>query len=362
MKTVKTINSFTREELLSLAWEKPMMAQIAVTENCNQKCIFCFQACSPARKFSSLSLNQWKIIIRKLRNIGVRILNFSGGEVFIYPYLLDLIKWAKLEMNFSIHINTNGTFDVSDFIEYVDSFIFSVHGLNKVHDEIVGKKGSFSLVEKNIAIASKFDVEVLINMVLLKSNYHQILDVFHHFDSKYRISEFAPFIPIHSLFAKEYRDIALEVNADLITDYIKKLKKIPKDQLNLKHGFQSIFINEIDFYKSAKIPLPNCAAGKYKIIIDYNGDVYPCNFFKGDEYYCGNILEEDEYEIWKNGKGFIPFRRIILENKIPKECKTCLKKERCFSGCRAWSEIYQKGGFYESKDRRCSIGDAYIRN
>lgn len=362
MKTIRTVNGFTREELLSLAWEKPMMAQIAVTENCNQKCIFCFQACSPDRKFSSLSLNQWKIIIRKLKNIGVRILNFSGGEVFIYPYLLDLIKWAKLEMNFSIHINTNGTFDVSDFIEYVDGFIFSVHGLNKVHDEIVGKRNAFSLLEKNISIISEKKVNILINMVLLKSNYHQILDVFRYFDAKYRISKFAPFIPIQSLFAKEYDTIAVKMDKNLIKDYIDKLKKIPEDKLDLKHGFQSIFINKLDFYKSAKIPLPNCAAGKYKIIIDYNGDVYPCNFFKGDEYYCGNILEEDEYEIWKNGKGFIPFRKLILENRIPKECSMCLKKERCFSGCRAWSDKYQKGGFYESKDIRCSIGNAYIGN
>ncbi len=351
--------NFSKKDLLNLAWEKPILAQLEITSKCNQKCIFCYTG-KKKETDNDLSLTQWKKIIKKLKNLGVRRLDFTGRESFLYHDFVKLLRWCK-EQGFENKVNTNGTFDVANILDYVDEIIFSVHGLNKIHDQIVGKQGSFALIEKNIKKCSSSRVKVSINMSLLKSNFTQMNEVFEYFNSRYNIYKFAPSLPVNSLFGKDFEHLSIVLNKKIFKIYMDNLKKIPKSKLVLKHGFHSIFINDPLHYKDENdLLLPNCAAGKYKLIVDSDARVFPCNFFKSDEFLCGNILTENEKEIWFFGKGFLHFRNLILKEQIPKKCGFCIKKSRCFSGCRAWSESYNKGGFKNARDKRCKIGDAFI--
>jgi radical SAM protein with 4Fe4S-binding SPASM domain len=353
------MNGFDRNELLELAWEKPILAQLELTGKCNQRCKFCYTGKKIVEIKPDLTLAQWQFIILKLRNLGIRRLDFTGRESFLFPDFATLVNWCK-KLRFEVRINTNGTLDVSNVLASVDEMVFSVHGIGSVHDEIVGKAKSFDLIETNIRRAVAEGVRVSINMSLIKSNYHQMMEVFEYFDSRFGIHKFAPSIPVFSRFGNAFEDIALVLDKELLADYINNLKKIPKNKLTLKHGFHSIFINDKEHYRNSGLLLPNCAAGKYKLVVESDGRVFPCNFFKSGEFYCGNILTDDEYCIWKTGKGFNLFRQLILDDKVPGECNKCLKKPRCYSGCRAWASTYEEGGFENVKDRRCEIGFAFI--
>jgi len=247
------------------------------------------------------------------------------------------------------------------FIKPVDKFVFSIHALGKIHDEIVGKEGTFISVEGNFRRASLAGKEILVNMVLVKSNYDEIERVFNHLNAIDQKFKFSPFLPIHSLFGNDFTDQALVVTDKLMKDYIKRLHRLPWDRLVLKHGMHSIYINDLKYYTEATVPLPNCAAGKYKLVVEADGSVYPCNYFKGERYYCGNLLLENEDLIWSSGIGFQPFRELVLREQIPERCKACLKKFKCFSGCRAWSRSYREGGFENAQDIRCELGNAFIR-
>ncbi|MDD3498616.1 MAG: radical SAM protein [Candidatus Moranbacteria bacterium] len=356
------MKGFGREELLELAWEKPILAQIEITNKCNQECKFCYTGKKAMETKHDLTLVQWQGIILKLRNLGIRRLDFTGRESFMYPDFTALISWCK-ELGFELRINTNGTSDVSNVLKFADEIVFSVHGIGSVHDEIVGKANSFNLVEANIrrAFANGVNgIRTSINMSLVRSNYHQMMEVFTYFDSRYDIYKFAPSIPVPSRFGNVFEDIALVLNRELLEDYINNLKKIPKNKLTLKHGFHSIFIDDREHYINSGLLLPNCAAGKYKLVVESDGKVFPCNFFKSEEFYCGNILTDNEHRIWKSGKGFERFRQLVLKDRIPEECHICLKKPRCYSGCRAWASNYEEGGFENVKDQRCEIRSAFI--
>lgn len=353
-----TIEGFTRQELLELSWNKPVMAQVELTRNCNHSCIFCFQRCSSNLAHTDLTEEQWKTIIGKLENLGVKRINFSGGENFLHNDFVSLVKYAR-NKGFEIVINTNGTFSCKRVVDYVDEIIFSVHGLGKTHDEIVRTRNSFSLVEQNILrVASR--VRVSINMVLVVLNYEQMNQVFDYFSARCRVYKFSPTFSVRSRFGSHHDTWALAITRELLEDYRERLMRIPDDQLELKHGFQSIHYSDPAIYTSSAIPLANCAGGKYKLVVEYDGSVYPCNFFRGGEYYCGNILTDDEYGIWGNGRGFVRFRELVLEERIPDKCIGCVKRCKCFSGCRAWSSIYQKGGFENAEDIRCEPGNAFI--
>lgn len=347
---------FTKNELLELSWEKPIFAQIEITQNCNQTCIFCFKNCRADQVYQNLNQDQWKKVFLKLKNLGVQTLNFSGGESFVYPNFIDLVKWCK-NSGFEIVINTNGTFDVREIQDDVKEIIFSIHGLHQLHDKMVGLHGAFDMVEKNFSAINNKKEKASINMVVVAENFGQIYDVYHYFNSKFGLYKFSAQIAIATSYGAESAQY-LTLDKENFNEYLSVLKKIAPEQLTLRHGMR-IYLNDEGFYQSDLIQLPICAGGKFKIIVEDDGKVYPCNFLKTEEFYCGNIVEEDEFNLWKNGKGFIRFREFILKEKTEAKCKSCIKHDKCFAGCRVWAN---KGGFDYECDKRCEIGNAYVGN
>lgn len=358
---------FTKNEILELSWEKPSLAQIELTRNCNQSCVFCFQDCSSNKKNVDLGLEEWKKIINKLKHLGVTNINFSGGENCLHKDFEDIIIWSK-KQGFNIVINTNGTFSLKNIINYVDEIVFSIHGLFDIHNKIVGLNNSFELIENHIMEINDIFNNISINMVVVKSNFKTIEDVYNYFENKYKIKSFSATLPIPCYSGSEYKEEQLDITYNLLKEYFLVLKKIPEEKLVLKHGLGNIFKNTSKFYDNSKqFILPSCIGGKYKLVISYDGSVYPCNFFRTDSFYCGNILYDDPVKIWNNGNGFKYFRNYMLDEMIHQDCKQCFKKNRCFGGCRAWTNTYisdyneNKGIIEYERDMRCEITNAFIR-
>ncbi|MBP3502902.1 MAG: radical SAM protein [Clostridia bacterium] len=354
------INGFSRNEIADLIWEKPYFTQIELTRNCNFSCKFCFENCDYGKKYEDKSLDEWKYVIDNLYSLGVKHLHFSGGENFLYKYYKELLQYAK-QKDFRVLVNTNGYFDITNVLDYVDDFVFSVHGYKDVHDEIVNKKGAFDKVEKNIEIAVNANKNVSINSVLIKENLNDYLNLYNYFYGKYKNKvKYSPTLAIPCKTGKKIDNLSVDLNKENMDIYLNILNTVGEQNLVYKHGLHglcSLDRNENDFF------MPVCAAGKSKLIIKYNGNVYPCNFFQTDEYLCGNVFQQDLKEIWKNGKGFNVFRSYYLCNDIPDECQSCKKKNNCYSGCRAWTKSYINGDMSIKKERddRCEIINAYIR-
>ena len=353
-------NGFTKEELLNLMMEKPYFAQIELTRNCNFACKFCFENCSNKKKYEDQSLDVWKGVIDKLYKIGVKYLHFSGGENFLYKDFKEIIKYAK-ELGFNVLINTNGSFDISKVSKYVDDFVFSVHGLFEVHDEIVGVKGAFDKVAKNVEKAHLENKNIIINSVLIKENFKDFSKIYYYFKDKYKNVKYAPTLAIPCKTGTKFDKSLLPLNSKTIKYFDETLKSIGVENIVYKHGFYGL---QESSRNNTPFNMPVCAAGKSKLIIKYNGNVYPCNFFQTDEYCCGNIFTDDIDDIWKNGKGFKIFREFLLDENIPDKCRECKKKVNCLSGCRAWTKSYIEGNMNLNceGDVRCEFMDAFIRN
>ena len=348
------IESFTYKELFLLAIEKPMMAQLEVTRNCNQSCAFCFRSCNPESRYKDKSLLEWQKIIKKLVSIGVRELNFSGGEIFLYKDIDDLFKYAKSCGIKKIVVNTNGLGDLSSHnLADIDNLIFSIHGIEKVHDQITGINGSFKIAKKSIETALSKKCLVGINTVVTVKNIKTLKEIYDRFKGLKLIFHSFNLSIDRKKFSKGDWE-----GEKFFTEYLNFINAIPKSRKKLRHGMQNIVISDKKFFDSA-IPLPHCAAGKYKLIIDYKGDVYPCRYFQTKKYLCGNIIKGDIKKIWKNGSGFKFFREIVLKNKTPDECQNCFKKYKCLGGCLAWRIFNKKTKNYE-KDIRCKPGNAFI--
>lgn len=353
---MKDIYGFTYNELFEVAIEKPMMAQLEITRNCNQHCFFCFRHCNPHQKFIDRPMKDWKFVVDKLIEIGVRELNFSGGEIFLFKNASKLFKYSKKKGIKKIVANTNGFIDFSDYdLSNIDELVFSVHGIGRLHDKIVGANGSFKALEKAMSHVLRYgrEFKVGINTVVVPQNITALSEIYDHFKDK----EFI-FHAFNLSIDQENLPNKLQEYESLFRKYFKFLRTVPEKKRKLRHGMQNIFIRDKDFFHSP-IPLPHCAAGKYKLVIDYRGDVYPCRYFQNEKFLCGNIFKQDLADIWRTGKGFKFFRDIVLKNELSLGCQDCFKSHKCRGGCLAW-RIYNKELKYYDKDIRCEFGNAYL--
>jgi len=342
---MKIINGFSREELFELAIEKPVMAQLELTKNCNQRCFFCFRYCEPSSRFKDMALKDWKIIINKLVKLGIEELNLSGGEIFLFKNLDQFLSYAKKKGIKKILVNTNGSIPLNNFdLSNIDQLVFSVHDLNNKHDSIVGLPGAFLALKKNINYAQSIKKKIAINTVVSRENFKNLKEIYNFFKNKKLLFyAFNLFIDRKNIISNE------KWYKNNFKKYLSFLNTIPRDKLKLRHGLQNVYYNNKSFFKAA-LPLPHCAAGKYKLIVDYRGDVYPCRYFQEEAYLCGNMLTGDEKNIWKKGRGFEFFRSFIRKDFYPRGCSKCFKKYKCRGGCLAFRKIINNQ--YE-KDVRC---------
>ena len=88
-----------------------LLANIDLTNRCNQRCPICFANAAAAGYVYKPSFEQIKKMMIMLRNekpVPCPAIQFSGGEPTIYPQVIEVIKLAK-ELGFAqIQIATNG--------------------------------------------------------------------------------------------------------------------------------------------------------------------------------------------------------------------------------------------------------------
>lgn len=350
------VNGFTKKELIELIWSRPNFAQVELTRNCNFRCKFCFENCDVKDKYEDKPPEMWKKVIDNLYDLGIKKIHFSGGENFLYPYFEDILKYSK-EKGFINLINTNGSIDISSILNYSDEFVFSLHGYKEVNDEITGFKGSFKRTIENIEKAFKSGKKVSVNTVLINENFENYEKLYSYLEEKFDNLTYSPTMAIPCYTGKKFDSLSIPINKENMEKYLSYVRKIGKDKFVYKHGLYGLLGKEEKIMQ-----MPVCAAGKSKLIIKYNGNVYPCNFFQTEEFLCGNVFTEDLKDIWKNGKGFNKFREYYLKDKLPEECANCKKHDNCFSGCRAWTNGYinQNAKVKKEGDVRCEIINAYV--
>ncbi len=137
-------------------WRKrlePTDIAMDLTYRCNRSCGFCFLDCTNLKsdKRKELSANEIKIFVDSLGDLK-RQFFIAGGEPLLRRDFLEIIGHIK-KRSHSCLITTNGTLlDEKTCLALlklkVDEIVISIHGDRDTHDRIVGRKGSFELLEK----------------------------------------------------------------------------------------------------------------------------------------------------------------------------------------------------------------------
>jgi MoaA/NifB/PqqE/SkfB family radical SAM enzyme len=158
---------------------------ISVCFTCNNRCTICMLS-DLKEKLPGIGFENFKKVVSEIRNKRLyENLILSGAEVTTFDDLDRYIQFAvSLRWFKKIQIQTNGRkLNDRHYLKHlidqgINEFFVSIHGLEQVHDSITRRQGSFRETMEGLHNLENFDVNVITNTVLTKTNIHDIADLF----------------------------------------------------------------------------------------------------------------------------------------------------------------------------------------
>lgn len=289
---------------------KPFWVHIQPHVYCNLQCQRCYCDAGPfSKKMFKMNLSKWRFVIDKLVEYGILELYVTGGETFLIPECLDLIKYA-VDSGVGTGVSTNGTILNKRILSQLDDIgikriqISLDTGNPGTQDTLRGKLGSWEKTVNNLKTFSA-SFECIVNAVVSRSNL-QKLDSLVLLCQKYGI-QFFKFTPV-----KLSGRAALMKNDALTRDDIIILKKTAEN-LSLKYQVE-IELPGID---------ETCGSAFSGFAVNQYFEAHPCIFnMSKTSQSGGNVIADSIDDIWF-GDTFEKFRRI----KVVYPCSRCTEEQ-----------------------------------
>ncbi|HAJ44533.1 MAG: Metallo cofactor biosynthesis protein [Candidatus Azambacteria bacterium GW2011_GWE1_42_9] len=309
---------------------------IELTKKCNLRCKHCYVPdcndsidCANAKEMTFTNINK---LISQIDDLGVMELQLTGGELFVLPYAIYIIREAQNRL-IPCSIFTNGTLLTEDVFRYISEnnygliFYVSLDGYQKTHDIFRRSPGAFQKTIKTIHRLLQMDCDVRINTSIGRHNIAEMSQFIQFIKNEFGV--------LHRLVTVEpigRADAKMTITAQEFADL-------------LQEGRNSLeFLDSHDSISDWAIPA--CGIGSSMLFIDAYGNVSFCPTLTQKEnsnFLAGNINCSSLKNIWEKSPVFKKFRGI--------QCNTanqCQFKELCKGGCR--SRAYLSNGNIGSPD------------
>ena len=336
---------------------KPILENITIniTNKCNLRCKHCY--ISEYNKENNFPVSSFKNFVNTAKNYKYLStnLNFAilGGEPLLEKEkLYEIAKFGK-NIGSEVIVSTNGQLINSEFArrakEHKLVVQVSIEGSNEIVNDFIRGNGTFQKAEKGVKELVKYGVYTIISMVVHEFNFQDI-EKFYFFGRSLRVDE-VRCIPL-KIMGRGKLNFNPILKKDLLLDIHNLIKKHPESKRYFKR----------DYYTIMKTMCANsnqtlyCGTGSKTLLIDANGDVYPCPNHCLPEFNCGNITKKSFEEIWLKSPILKKVRSTYNINKINNDCNNCIVKYWCTGGCRG--EAYENSRIMTSK----AIGCEDIRN
>ena len=304
-----------------------------VLQRCPNNCIYC-SSNSSIKANSFVSFDVFREVVDDAVSLGLKRLCLSGGEPFLHPDLIKMVGYAKRN-NLEVFIYTSGivvdnngsycSLSEDDLLELsklgVNKLIFNMQAADeRTYNLVMGTRGFFDILKNSILRASSYGLFTEIHFVPMKINTHEIENVIRLANElKVRKISFLRFVLQGR--AHEHADMLTmsKSETDSLKDVLVRIKSSKK--IDIRIGIPL----------SESGGMARCDAGWGKIVIRYDGAVFPCEAFKCMDSINKDLLikpdnvnEKRLSEIWKSSD-FLNFLRNEIsdfhENHF--DCETC---------------------------------------
>jgi len=332
---------------------------------CNLSCAYCFyrrvQSIYPEMP-TKMSRPVAEEVIRKtlLADAPHNSFCWQGGEPTLMglDFFRDVVafqkKYARSGQVIENSIQTNGLLLDDQWCEFLrqENFLvgISLDGPAPIHDfyrKDSAQKGTFTEVMRSIELMKKHDVQFNILCLLTDRNIKLPVELY-----KFFRSQNFKFLQFINCFEKDGMSGALKsfsVRGEEIGEFYIKLfdEWFKKDFFDVSiRFFEDILLYLVDGVKASCCY--NNACNSY-LVVEHNGDCYPCDFFVFEEWKIGNLIKSDIQTMMNSP---LRSRFASLKADLPEACRECRIAPFCNGDCTRFRYIPETG--YKNISEYCT--------
>jgi uncharacterized protein len=325
-----------------------------VSADCNLACKYCFYSAKaalyPETSQHRMNKDVLRELVSQLMSLSLERVSFcwQGGEPTLAG--LEFFKQAvKFHSLFRIpgqivenSLQTNGVLIDEEWAGFLSRHRFlvgvSLDGPAEFHNRYRkdhSNGSSYERVIRGIERLRSYNVDFNILVLLNDTNIRRPRKLFRFFlDQGFRYLQFIPCverspetgeIAQYSITPEQYGRFLCEAFDEWAG------KGVPKVYVR---DFEDLLISYVTGEAASCVFSRDC--GKY-VVVEHNGDVFPCDFFVDPELLLGNIMESSLEEIVENPK-FAEFS--MQKRRLVTKCKGCSWPKYCNGGCpKHWIQL-----------------------
>jgi len=269
---------YSSKEKFSL-WDNktPVWAYIELTDYCSHKCAWCYGS-FPTKKEKYLSLHSFRVILDKLKEIGVTQLSIGGGEPTEHPRFKDIVNIISMYEFKSIHLLTHG--------DNLDTDGLKEAGFTSIHFNYQGSKRHKAVhkspYEKQLVGIDnclKADIPITATVTVGKYNIKDLDSIVSEVDSLgFERVRFWETTGVGVNFLKD-------MDVYSIFDECSKASR--------KYGFKHSHSYE-PYYRDADINVPCIQVSNLGMYVDFKGMLKFCGATKEDMFITDMIYNSSE--------------------------------------------------------------------
>lgn len=337
-----------------------------VSGDCNLSCKYCFYLekarLYPQTKRHRMTTETLEQLISSYMAIpqSQYVFAWQGGEpalmgeAFFKKVTSLQVKYGTVGVSVANTLQTNGTLISDDFARHLKQYNFlvgvSLDGPPKLHDSFRKNRrlrGSHRLVMKGLQILNKWDVNTNILSLVTPSNVNFPERLFEYFLSMGLV--YQQYIPCVE-YTKKGKIQPWGITGVQWGDFLCR-----QFDIWTAYGPGQVSIRYFDelLQNIAAEKTGMCSMGKdcrQYLVVEHNGDIYPCDFFVEPKLRLGNIHTHDLPEI-RVSDAYKTFG--LQKSNCHPDCSTCEFLSYCGADCQKHRTI-KTNSYNPGKSHLCS--------
>ena len=328
------------------------------TRRCNLACPMCMAASNDKDLVARSARRELDVdeieryILQTAREIGIRIITWSGGEFIVRRDAVELVRRAT-RYGYESTICTNATLMTREKIEELreasgGTLVVAV-GINSIDDENTWTRDAdCEEALRVLELCRELDVRRHVVVNVGKHNLDDLDRTFEWLESQGIPFNRSPYTARGS--GSAYWDELSFSREDMESSIHPALRKHPNGYISYTPFFLSPELHERISDGARNVTVPQnpsigCWCGTW-LAVNSEGDVSPCGILL-DEVRCGNVREKSFQQILDASSAF---QDVLDRNRLKGKCGRCRYKFTC-GGCRAMA--YFDTGDLMGEDPTC---------
>ncbi len=314
----------------------PQRVFVQLTDKCNLMCEHCYAEGRPYNKNELDIYELIEFLSMSIRN-GVREIDFTGGEIFTYPSIWELLEWIDMQpiktvlfsnLTLVTEEQLNKIVNISSVVKIVTSIdYFTAERHNRFRHGI----NAYEITMKAIDYLNRTDVKVVVNTMVMSDNHNEVVDIVNYFKERGIRVVLDTIISEGRMKNKSKNEIERKVNCLVCST-------LSGENFDSK----SFKVNYLKPYND-NVYIKICGVGKRMVYLTCDGKIALCPSLT-------------KYSMNMHYSKIVEFKSIIdyIKNFQSLSCKysDCKKYKECGGGCRARAFI-NTGDIFEKDIESC---------